>query len=614
MQRVQKRAGLNKDERAAGKEQLSKLCGIATFCERYLKIVTKAGDLETIVFNPIQVILLQLIAWCWLTLTPCTVLEPKSRQLGSSTFWEAILFARMWLEDHFRAVVVAHLEKPAHEIFQMCLMFEEELKLPGGLVAEVKARSKSELSFKHGSRMIVMTIGTGGGMGRGFTFRGFHGSEVAFWKNRVDPWASWKAINKAIAKTLDRIVAFETSPDGPDHFFYFQCEQARQGKNNWIPVFLPWYLLPEYSISKRQYLRESRAAAIGQEVSLELTPDEVTLVAEVAAQRPVPGEEWMRWPAKLTLEQLLWRRVMIANECGGDPDDFDKEFPSTYERAFRSKDMTLFPAGLIARYFGMQRPPIQTGVMRGKPEEPFLLEMDPKDTPWTVKLWEKLDPDGEYVVGADPSEGLKGGDPAAAYVLRVDRGQGQAETVAALHGWLDPDVFGSQLNLLGRWFNNARMAVEVNKSYETVRTLRKLKYPNLYWYRDPRNPKTRNARPGWYTGDGSRKLVLAVLKAMARDGDLLCYDVGLPMEMQTFVPGPKGKWEAKPGATDDRILAMAIACWMADLRDTRARRKKPKGQVLREEVSQTAYEAYQKERKLAQLRKRNSGAEFFSFS
>jgi len=580
--------------------------------EGFYKIVTKAGGLVTFRHNAIQEILLQIVAYCWLFLIPCWILEPKSRQLGSSTWWQGFFATRMVLEQNFRCMLVAHEEQSATEIFQMTLLFEENL--PDELKPPVKHRSKGELSLENGGKASVRTIGTGGGLGRGYTMKGFHGSETAFWRNRVDPWESWSAASQAIADVDDAVVGFESSPNGRDVFFHFLCDQALKRKNNWLPVFLPWYLNPTYSVSKEDYLLKCRDARLGGEVSFELTSEERSLVEEIKAQKVLPGEEWIRWPRELTLEQILWRRLTVVNKCKDDLEIFDREYPSTWERAFKAKENLFFGDKLIERLWGTCKEPGRIGRM--DEDGDFDDEIDERELrKWSIKLWEPPKDGYEYVIGADVGEGLKDGDPSAAYVLRVDKKKQRARVVAALHGWLDPDLYAYQLYWLGLYYNTAKIGVEVNKIYITARVLVRLKYPSVYWHKDASNPRSKSRRPGWRTDDKTRLLALGILKRMARDGELEVLDSGLPYEMGDFVPGPKGKHEARRGKHDDRIIAAGIACFLTGLRDTRGARKKPRKPPGPSSSKERGYEIYKAEmERLKRMQRRGGGSTFYSMS
>jgi hypothetical protein len=60
-------------------------------------------------------------------------------------------------------------------------------------------------------------------------------------------------------------------------------------------------------------------------------------------------EPWLLEQFGVTLEQLRWRRVTIAEECGGDIEFFHQEHPATPEQAFIGSGRPVFPGILVAK-------------------------------------------------------------------------------------------------------------------------------------------------------------------------------------------------------------------------------------------------------------------------
>lgn len=562
--------------RKRGIRQAGKLAKVVNFAESFLKIVTKRAKLEPFRLNAVQVIVVQLIAFCWVQLRPAQILIPKSRQMGISTLLQTLLFVLALLTRNYRCMTVAHREDSAAMIFRMSRTFEEWL--PAKFRRELKTRTKGCLEWRDtGSITQVATIGTGDGLGMGFTLNAFHGSEVAVWAKRGDAKAAWTSAAPAIADNEDTLIAFESTPDGPDPFFYDLCVRSLSGFGDWQAVFLPWYLDPTYQISREDYaLRVARARLEG-EVHFELTAEEQELVKLIQSQPVVAGEEWIRWPCTLTLEQILWRRITIQNKCDGDVDTFNRYYPSTWEMAFRSRDVLLFSGHTIERIKAQSRAPRSVGAMHEVKGEAHYRPRERAEqarSKWQIAIWEAPLPGYEYMIGADVAEGVEGGDFSVCYVGKLDRTLGQVEVVASLHGTIDPDLYAEQLDLLAQWYGDALLAVETNRTFEVMRTLRKRGCRNLYWRTDPTNPRSKVKHPGWHTNTKTRPIMLSILKAMARDNDVVVYDPDLPGEMQDMIPGRNGRWEARKGRHDDRVMALAILLAVAGFRDKRGRRKR----------------------------------------
>lgn len=594
-----------------GVRQAMKLAKVVNFAERYLKIVTKRAKLEPFRLNAVQVIVVQLIAFCWAQLRPAQILIPKSRQMGISTLLQTLLFVLALLTRNYRCLTVAHREDSAGMIFRMSRTFEEWL--PRKFRRELKTKTKGCLEWRDtGSITQVATIGTGDGLGMGFTLNAFHGSEVAVWAKRGDAKAAWTSAAPAIADNEDTLIAFESTPDGPDPFFYDLCSRSLAGFGDWQAVFLPWYLDPTYRISREEYaLRVARARFEG-EVHFELTAEEQELVKLVASQPTVAGEEWIRWPCQLEIEQILWRRITIENKCDGDVDTFNRYYPSTWEMAFQSRDVQLFSGHTIERIKAQAKPPTGVGAMHAVKGQASFRARDKAEqdrSKWQVMVWEEPQAGFEYMIGADVAEGVEGGDFSAAYVGKLDRALGQVEVVAAVHGTIDPDLYAEQLDLLGQWYGDALLAVECNRTFEVMRTLRKRGYKNLYWRMDPTNPRSKVKHPGWHTNTKTRPIMLSILKAMARDNDVVVYDGELPGEMQTMVPGKNGRWEARKGYHDDRVMALAILLAVAGFRDKRGRRRRERERPAEEKSESAAVVAMHRRKAWAASKNLNTSAD-----
>ena len=568
--------GIRGKRRDEGLRQAWKLARVVNFIESFLKIVTKAAKLEPFKLNSAQVVIVQLVAFCWVQLRPAQILVPKSRQMGVSTLLQALLFVLALLTKNYRCLTVAHREDSAGMIFRMSKKFEEHL--PDEYRKKLKTKTKGCMEWEDsGSLTQVATIGTGDGLGMGFTLNALHGSEVAVWAKKGDAKGAWTSVSPAIADNKNTLIAFESTPDGPDPFFYDLCVKALVGFGDWEVAFLPWYMDDSYRISRREYRLRVKRARLEGDVDYTLTAEEEELGLLVAAQPCVAGEEWIRWPCTLDLEQLLWRRLTIENKCDGDVDTFNRFYPSTWEMAFQNREVNLFEPHTLERLQAQRRPPVDVGAMHEVMSQSQFVSRttdQQKRAKWSVELWERPDSKCDYVLAADVAEGIDGADSSAAYVGKINRDLGQVEIVASIHGIVDPDLYAEQLDLLGQWYGDALLAVEINRTYEVMRTLRKRSYKNLYWRSDPTNPKSKTRQPGWHTNPKTRPIMLSILKAMARDNDLACPDAGLSEEMGDMVPGKGGRWEARKGKHDDRVMAMGILCAVAGFRDNRGRRRR----------------------------------------
>lgn len=160
-----------------------------------------------------------------------------------------------------------------------------------------------------------------------------------------------------------------------------------------------------------------------------------------------------------------------------------------------------------------------------------------------------------YVIGADTA-----GDGSDSFVAQtLDNRTG--EQVCIFRRSTDEDRFAHQLYCLGRWYNDALLAVETNFSTYVVRELQRLNYPNQY-VRERMDDYTHAIERsyGFRTDTKTRPVLIAGLVRVVRENpELICDDTTIE-EMLTFVHDEKTyKPQAEPGAHDDCVISLGIA-------------------------------------------------------
>lgn len=192
-----------------------------------------------------------------------------------------------------------------------------------------------------------------------------------------------------------------------------------------------------------------------------------------------------------------------------------------------------------------------------------------------------------YAIAVDVSSG-RGRDYSVAYVINL-----QTMALAAeLRGKLDADELAGQLYFLGKWYREAKIAVEQGGGWgdSVIIALRdgrsgRPPYPNLYRHKQYTRPEQKENRNwGFPMTQKERPKVLDLLEEALRDTLFPWVPEGLLEECQTFVHrSVKPTPAAADGANDDRVMAAAIACEMyrqfgtqrLKKKGSRARVKKP---------------------------------------
>jgi Terminase large subunit, T4likevirus-type, N-terminal len=203
-----------------------------------------------------------------------------------------------------------------------------------------------------------------------------------------------------------------------------------------------------------------------------------------------------------------------------------------------------------------------------------------------IGVYEKPVKDREYTLYADVATG-RGRDFTAAYVMDLS----DMNIVAELHGKIDPDLAAEQLHFLGRWYNTARVAVEMGGGYgeAVIIPLRDGKlgrrpYPKLYRHvQDDRPDFKQNITYGFPVTSKTRPLLVSGLERAVRERALPHIPMQAILECKTFVradtlPSPR----AADGTNDDRVMALAGALEMfrrygdhpLDVRRSRRREKR----------------------------------------
>ena len=540
----------------------------------YAKIQDKEANLIPFAdWSPAQVRLYRVIRNLNRMGRPVRVIVLKARQMGISTLCEGMLFWLTAFKANVTSLIAAQEDDACGRIFEMFRVYYHSLPEP--LRPDAEKFSMEEIRFGDrkssgelgmASRILTKTVALGGakksesGRGRGATYHGFHGSEVAFWPN---PERFMTALEPGIPKRPNTYAFLESTANGTGNFFHRRWIKASKGwrmvkgddgkpkwmnesqnKSFWVPVFLSWLEHPEYRLpfpggddeKEREYYTKY------------LDREELALVENYGAD----------------LEQIEWRRFILSEEFDGDLDRFHQEYPATPEAAFVSSDRKVFDTRALSRY--------EANIMKIRREDYFRGYLEEGDSGFylsedrngPLKVMEKPEQSKAYVIGADPCIGRgQKGDFACAQVVSID----DWKQVAVFNDRVDPDEFASVLEKLGRYYHNALLVVEVNGPGQlTDHMLSKMEYWNRYRRIDyDKINNTRITKWGWQTNVKSRSMMVGSLKASVREMRLDLFDSETLDEMNGWVrvPSARGQLKEQPNdpieGHDDRIIALGLA-------------------------------------------------------
>lgn len=501
-------------------------CIAMDYIESCLKIKTKSGTVVPFRLNDAQRKLYAVAKRQQDAGKPVRLIILKARQLGFSTLTEGLIFHACATRKNVNALIVAHREDATANLFRMSKLFYDELPAPvkpmlrasnaQELVFENPSKLRSEREARPGLRSRIRCATAGGrGIGRSDTLQCVHLSEYAFWPDGADGKASTLAgILQAVPSLPGTMVVIESTANGFEDFKE-RWDAAVAGENDFEPVFFAWFENPDYSMPV------------------------------------VPGTEWtpeerdLKAAYQLTDEQLQWRRWCIANNCGGSLDMFRQEYPSSPGEAFLHSGTGVFDNEQIV--LRLERLPSPAG--RGE----FT------DGEWTesetgaITLYELPEEGVPYVLGGDTAG--EGSDYFTAIV--IDNVSGRI--AAKLRQKYSEPEYVRQIYALGRFYNDALVAIETNFSTYPVMKLQEMEYPNQY-SREREDTYTRQMKKsyGFRTDRQSRPRAIANLVEVFSSHPEWFTDRELLEEMLTFCYNEDHRPEALAGKHDDLVMGAAI--------------------------------------------------------
>lgn len=505
------------------------------YCEHLLRIRTKEQKLSPLVFNEAQQHLYGVIRQQAAAGKPIRIIVLKGRQEGISTVTEGLMFQDTVTRPNVKTLIVAHDTTATGNLFKMNKLFYDCLppwarplrknSNAKELVFENPTRDDGEKRRRPGLRSSIRCQTAGkGGVGRSDTLTNVHISEYAFWPNNKEDLLL--GVMQTVPNDPATMVVIESTANGVEHFKAL-WDGAVAGDNEWVPVFLPWYMEKGY-----------RMACTGREA---WTQEEQQLQKDFG----------------LDTEQLMWRRWCIKANCGGSEDKFRQEYPNTPEEAFLLSGRPFFDnRALAVRRMHAPKPlrvgwfaygtPAETGA---KPEGWQFTEAEKGG----VRIWQEPEEGVPYVLGGDTAG--EGSDCFTAFVIDNRTGR----QVAELQQRQSEILYARQIYCLGRYYNDALAAVEVNFSTYPQRKLEEWEYPNLYQReRFDTYANTMVKAYGWETSGKTRPQALAQLHTVMEESPELVVSQWTLGEMVVFVYDAHGKPQAAVGEHDDLVMAAAI--------------------------------------------------------
>ena len=483
------------------------------YSESALKIRTKDGDIQPLKLKPAQRILHEAVEKQMASEGKVRIIILKARQQGLSTHVGGYLYFNVSQRKACKAMVITHHSDSTRALFDMTKRYHDNC--PELLKPHTKYSSRRELTFDVLDSSFVVATAGGESIGRGETLTHVHASELAFWQKST-ALENWNGMTQAVPNKPGTAIFVESTANGVSGIFYDLWKGAVDGTNGYVPVFIPWFLDPEY----REPVPEN----------FEPTPEEEELVAKY----------------DLDDEQLMFRRRKIAQN---GIDLYRQEYPAEPSEAFLTTGRPVFnPEGLQKSLDEAPDPTQRMALEGGEWIE---------NTRGELTLYKTIDPGEKYTIGADVAMGVRGGDFSVAQILDSKKRQ-----VATYRAQVHPDYFAEVLYKLGELFNFAYIIVENNSHgiLTCTRLGKDMAYPNFFTEVQVDKLTDRETmKLGFTTTSKTKPLIIDELRANVREGEIELNDKTTIREMLTYIVTPTGGMEAEGGCFDDTVMSLALA-------------------------------------------------------
>lgn len=296
-------------------------------------------------------------------------------------------------------------------------------------------------------------------------------------------------IMRSVKPTIDNggqmILLSRADKDRPNTRFKQIYRAAVEGINTWTAVFLPWSAHPGRDAAWYAAIREDILTSTGAE-----------------------DELWEQYPE--TDGQALAARTLNKRLA-----------PQWLEQCYRK-------AAPVVRV------EIDKAVPPGIPAIPGLI------------IYRMPEPDREYCMGADPAEGLVGGDDSSLTVVDATT----REEVARLDGKFEPKIiFPAHIDAVGQFYNRAPALVERNNHGHAV----------IGWLEQHSTilmQEGHDNKPGWLNSPAGKVMLYDDGASTIMHGDCLLHDFGAYTQLGSI---DRATLRAPEGEHDDKADSVMLA-------------------------------------------------------
>ncbi|WDF52322.1 DNA packaging protein [Paenibacillus sp. KACC 21273] len=498
------------------------------FAKNFLKIIDNQGDTIPFVLNKEQTEFID-------TMEKFNIIL-KARQIGFSTLSLGLCLWNAINKPNTQYMIVSLSSESSSTLFSRLKFMNDNLprkKYPNKFPTTTRD-NRNELVLSNGARILIATAqGNNKEIGRGSTLSYVLLSEFAFYTG--DQKKILTSIEQSLAKNADSKIVIETSANGTNNHYFDLFMKSWKGNTKWKPFFYNW-MADAY---KEQFRYEHDIA-------------EQWYIARIKSRLSVKdlGEEEKKlYDLGANLRMLMWRIWKLTSM---DLADFQQEYPSFPEEAFRSSGNTVFKQSII-----LER--IENLIPELIKEE---LKLDLPDTLQKfigkgLHVFHLPKHSIKYYGGCDTASG-SGADNSTISI--IDNEGIQVCTFA--NNKVSVYEFAEIINSLGRYYNYAFLAIERNSyGLPVIERLRQdYEYMNLYKHKTFGNNGQKKLILGWLTTDKSKAIMISDYKEQFERKLMLIHCRDTLQEMMMFIDYG-GKMGNRKGANnhDDLVIASALS-------------------------------------------------------
>lgn len=490
----------------------------------FVKITTNTGEVVPFVLNEQQRMFVR-------EMERFNIIA-KARQIGFSTLSLGLCLWMAMTRPRTNYMIVSYKQESSTSLFDKLKMMYDDLPHDKYKFPKDTQNNRGQMKFDNGSSILLATAG-GKDVGRGSTYEYILLSEFAFYENQESILLS---AEQALAKSKTSRLVIETTSNG---FNTYQklFMNAWKGNSKYKAFFFPFYssayakqFKDDYEEAERWYKANNKGKRLTKE---DLDPEEKVLHEQGA-----------------TLKQLMWRRWKLLDMS---IQQFYQEFPSNPMESFISSGNSVFDQSKIIERLRYIKKPLDYKDIKMKVPDKLA-----KYIGRSLFIYELPQPDVKYYGGVDTSAGV-GSDYSTISIINSEGVQ-----VASFYDNKTPVYeFAKIIDIIGRWYNYAFLAVERNSFGTPIleRLRKEYEYMNLYKHkRFNQQTGKRQLYLGWNTDQTSKNIMISDLKEQF-ELDLILINCQETLEqMQIFVEN-KGKMGNKKGENnhDDCVIAIALA-------------------------------------------------------